>query len=268
MPNRIRVGTANWTDHTGFYPRGTRPQDRLAYYAERLPMVEVNASFYRRIKPRDYAQWAKHTPDHFGFVVKAHRAVCQRPRDASLIDEYLQSQRRAVKPLRDAGKFLGFLVQFGPNVRPNDDNLAYLGRIREGFQDDRVAVEFRHPSWLEGVARSRTLEQLRMHRLALVMPDEPRAALIGLPPPVDQLTDPAMAYYRFAGRDTGASGISSRDRRALRARHTYTPGEIPELAKRVAAGHGLGVESIVVFYNKQGPNRVNAAIDLLAELRT
>ena len=119
MLNRIWVGTANWTDHTGFYPRGTRPQDRLAYYAERLPMVEVNASFYLRIKPRDYAQRAKHTPDHFGFVVKAHRAVCQRPRDASLIDQCLQSQRHAVDPLRDAGKFLGFLAQFGTNVPPN-----------------------------------------------------------------------------------------------------------------------------------------------------
>ena len=266
MPNRIWVGTANWTDHTGFYPRGTRPRQRLAYYAERLPMVEVNASFYRRIEPRHYAQWANDTPDHFGFVVKAHRAICQRPRDPSLIDEHLESQRRAVDPLRDAGKFLGFLVQFGVNVRPNEDNLAYLGRIREGFKDDRVAVELRHPSWLEGVARGRTLEQLRAHRLALVMPDEPRAALIGLPAPVDELTDPATAYYRFAGRGTGSSGISSRDRRALRARHTYTSGEIAELARRVTAGHGEGVESLVVFYNKHGPNRVNAAIDLLAEL--
>ena len=72
----IWVGTANWMDHTGFYPRGTRPGDRLAYYARHLPLVEVNASFYRRIAPEIYARWAASTPAGFSFVVKAHRAVC------------------------------------------------------------------------------------------------------------------------------------------------------------------------------------------------
>ena len=261
----IRVGTANWMDHTGFYPRGTRPGDRLAYYARHLPLVEVNASFYRRIAPEIYARWAASTPAGFSFVVKAHRAVCQRPRDPSVAPEYIVAQRQAVAPLREADKFSGFLVQIGFNARPLESNYAYLQVLRDGFEDDRVAVEFRHPSWWEGDARAQTIAELGRLRLALVVPDEPRAAEIGLPAPVEELTDPTTAYYRFAGRDS-AGEISARERRAVRAGHTYTPDEIAELAGLVAARHRPGVESFVIFYNKQGNNRVDAARIMLIEL--
>jgi uncharacterized protein YecE (DUF72 family) len=261
----IWVGTANWMDHTGFYPRGTRPADRLAYYARHLPLVEVNASFYRRIVPEVYARWAATTPAGFSFVVKAHRAVCQRPRDPSVAPAYIAAQRQAVAPLREAGKFRGYLVQIGFNARPSESNYAYLEVLRDGFGDDRVAVEFRHPSWWEGDARAQTVAELGRLNLALVVPDEPRAAEIGLLPPVEDLTDPTMAYYRFAGRDS-AGEISARERRALRSAHTYTPDEIAELAGLVAARHRPGVESFVIFYNKQGNNRVAAAETMLIEL--
>ena len=111
---RIGVGTANWSDHTGFYPRGTKPGERLAYYASRLGVVEVNASFYRRIEPNVYAQWAEQTPEAFTFLVKAHRAVANRPRDSAARGRVHQAnQYRGVQPLREAGKFGGFLVQLG-----------------------------------------------------------------------------------------------------------------------------------------------------------
>ena len=113
---RVWVGTANWSDHTGFYPRGTKAGERLAYYASRLRVVEVNASFYRRIEPSVYAQWAQQTPEAFRFLVKAHRAVANRPRDSRLAAEYIKNQYEGVQPLREAGKFGGFLVQLGANV--------------------------------------------------------------------------------------------------------------------------------------------------------
>ena len=137
--------------------------------------------------------------------------------------------------------------------------------LRDGFGDDRVAVEFRHPSWWEGDARAQTIAELGRLRLALVVPDEPRAAEIGLPAPVEELTDPTTAYYRFAGRDS-AGEISARERRAMRAGHTYTPDEIAELAGLLAARHRPGVERFVIFYNKQGNNRVEAARIMLTEL--
>ena len=231
------------------------------YYASRLGVVEVNASFYRRIDPSVYAQWAEQTPDGFKFLVKAHRAVANRPRDHRLAAEYIRNQWNAVQPLREAGKFGGFLVQFGANVRPRPEMHDYLSRLRDGLGEDPVAIEFRHPAWLDGVARVDTQERLRALGLAAVIPDEPRAAAAGLPEPVQELTAPALAYYRFMGRDS-AGEVSGRERRALRAEHAYTDAEIGELADLVTERHGPGTASFVVFYNKKGPNRVEAAMRL------
>lgn len=262
---RIRVGTANWSDHTGFYPRGTKPAERLVYYASRLAAVEVNASFYRRIEPSVYAQWAEQTPDHFKFLVKAHRAIANRPRDPRLAAEYIKGQYEAVQPLRETGKFGGFLVQFGANIRPKPEMYDYLSRLRDGLGEDPVAIEFRHPAWLEGEARGQTLKRLQALSMAAAIADEPRATAVGLPEPVGELTMPSLAYFRFMGRDN-AGKVSARERRALRAEHAYTDAEIAELADLVTARHGPGTASYVVFYNKKGPNRVEAAMRLKAEL--
>ncbi len=262
---RVWVGTANWSDHTRFYPRGTKASERLAYYATRLQVVEVNASFYRRIDPGVYAQWAQQTPEAFKFLVKAHRAVANRPRDPQLAAEYIKGQYEDVQPLREAGKYGGFLVQLGANIRPRLEMYDYLSRLREGLGEDPVAIEFRHPAWLQGEARVQTLKRLRALGMAAAFADEPRAVAAGLPEPVDELTMPSLAYYRFMGRDQ-AGDVSARERRALRADHVYTDAEIGELADLVAARHGPETASYVIFYNKKGPNRVEAAMRMAAEL--
>ncbi|MDE2867621.1 MAG: DUF72 domain-containing protein [Chloroflexota bacterium] len=261
---RITVGTANWSDHSGFYLRGTKPAERLAYYASRLRVVEVNASFYRRIDPSVYGQWAEQTPEAFTFLVKAHRAVANPPRDPQLASEYIANQFKGVQPLREAGKFGGFLVQLGVNVRPKPETYAHLALLRDGMGDDPIAIELRHPAWL-GEMRAETLERMRALGLGAVIADEPRAAVVGLPKPVDELTAPALAYYRFMGRDN-AGKVSARERRALRAEHAYTDLEIGELADLVSARHGPETASYVIFYNKKGPNRVEAAMRMAAEL--
>lgn len=262
---QIRVGTANWSDHTGFYPRGTKPGERLAYYASRLGVVEVNASFYRRIEPSVYAQWAEQTPDHFKFLVKAHRAVANPSRDARRAAEYAKNQFDGVQPLREAEKFAGFLVQFGANVRPKPETYEHLALLRDGLGDDPVAIELRHADWLADEMRGETLERLRTLGFAAVIADEPRAAASGLPDPVQELTVPSLAYYRLMGRDS-AGEVSARERRALRADHVYTDAEISELADLVTTRHGPGTASFVIFYNKKGPNRVEAAMRLAGDL--
>ena len=99
----------------------------------------------------------------------------------------------------------------------------------------------------------------------MVISDEPRAAAAGLPEPVRELTAPNVAYYRFMGRDD-AGEVSARERRALRAGHVYTDSEIGELGDLVVARHGPETASYVIFYNKKGPNRVEAAMRMAAEL--
>ena len=81
---RIRVGTASWTDKTllesGWYPPdATTPEDRLRYYAEQFPLVEVDSTYYTPPNERNSALWAARTPDYFRFNVKAFSLLTQHP---------------------------------------------------------------------------------------------------------------------------------------------------------------------------------------------
>jgi len=261
----IWVGTANWTDHEQFYPKGLPPADRLAYYAERFPVVEVNASFYRPFPPAQYARWAARTPAGFGFLVKVYRSLSWHLKDEPPTAAHFDAHRRAVEPPQADGKFLGFLFQFPPWHRQSDRNRAYVAAIREGFPNERVGVEFRHPSWFAGDAREQTLELLRSQRLANAIPDEPRADATGLVPTIAEVTDPATVYYRFQGRDT-LGRASYQQRHELRERHVYGDAELRELADLIVRLHTGTAASFVLFHNNAGNNAVTAARRMIDEL--
>ena len=79
----IYYGTSSWTDRTlldskAFYPPDARkPEDRLRYYAERFPLVEVDSSFYALPSERNAELWAERTPAGFVFNVKAFGLMTQ-----------------------------------------------------------------------------------------------------------------------------------------------------------------------------------------------
>src|SRR5450756_1510922 len=54
---RVLVGTCNWSDHESFYPRGLKPGDRLAFYADRFTIVEVDSTYYHLQPPTYFARW-------------------------------------------------------------------------------------------------------------------------------------------------------------------------------------------------------------------
>ena len=45
-----------------FYPEKMKPEGMLAFYAERLPTVEINNTFYRMPKAAVLENWARTTP--------------------------------------------------------------------------------------------------------------------------------------------------------------------------------------------------------------
>jgi hypothetical protein len=47
----------------------------LAFYAERLPTVEINNTFYRMPKREVLAKWADATPADFRFAIKASKCI-------------------------------------------------------------------------------------------------------------------------------------------------------------------------------------------------
>jgi uncharacterized protein YecE (DUF72 family) len=64
----------------GFYPADMRPEDMLAFYAARLPTVEINNTFYRMPRAEVLENWAGATPQSFRFSIKASRRITHMAR--------------------------------------------------------------------------------------------------------------------------------------------------------------------------------------------
>ena len=176
----LYVGTSGFSYPSwrgGFYPAGARPSDFLRLHAERLPSVELNATFYRLPSEEQLRKWAAQTPPAFRFAVKMSRSISHGGR--------LERLATFSERVRVLGEKLGpILIQFPP-TRPRDDGLL---RLYLDSLDPRLefAFEFRHPSWQvddvlaqAGVARVGSLEGGATFRyLRLREPPYDEAALV------------------------------------------------------------------------------------------
>jgi uncharacterized protein YecE (DUF72 family) len=143
-----------------FYPADLPARQMLAYYASRLPAVEINNTFYRLPKASVLSGWAEQTPDGFRFALKASRRIShmQRLKDVDELVAHLFAMAEALE-----NKLGPTLVQLPPHMKKNVERLAtFLALIPEGR---RVAMEFRHASWFE----DDVLDLLRRHDAALVV---------------------------------------------------------------------------------------------------
>ena len=80
---RILVGTSgyNYAEWKGsFYPDKLPSRKMLPFYAERLPTVEINYTFYRMPTGRLLSGWSDLTPEHFRFTLKAPRRITHEAR--------------------------------------------------------------------------------------------------------------------------------------------------------------------------------------------
>ena len=108
--------------------------------------------------------------------------------------------------------------------------LEELARLAEKLQPHRLAVELRHRGWVTGKNRARTLDFFRECGLVWVCVDLPRVADSTLMPPIDEVTNPALAYLRLHGRNKSWLRATSA---AERHAHEYQPRELREIAARV-----------------------------------
>ena len=142
---RLLTGTSGFAYREwkgAFYPPDLPASAMLAYYANRFPAVEINASFYRMPSAAVLAQWGAQVPAGFTFVLKATRSITLRKRveeAAAVVDAFF----RIAAVLRDR---LGpVLMQLPPNLKRDVGRLdAFLSLPPAGA---RLALEFRHASW-------------------------------------------------------------------------------------------------------------------------
>jgi uncharacterized protein YecE (DUF72 family) len=116
----------------------------LAWYAERLPTVEINNTFYQMPKVAALENWVASTPPGFLFTIKASRRITHDGRlkaDATADSvEFLYRNLAALGDKRGA-----VLFQLPPFLKKDLPRLLeFLHLLPEGH---RAAFEFRNDSW-------------------------------------------------------------------------------------------------------------------------
>jgi uncharacterized protein YecE (DUF72 family) len=125
-----------------FYPEKFPTEKMLSYYAERLPTVEINNTFYRMPTADMLQKWAAETPDGFQFALKSPRRITHERKLADVGDS-LTRLHEAAGAL--GGKVGPILFQLPPFMKRDLPRLCdFLAALPEGM---RAAVEFRHASW-------------------------------------------------------------------------------------------------------------------------
>lgn len=166
-----------------FYPREVRPEGMLSWYAERLPTVEINNTFYRMPRSTILDGWAFGTPEHFQFAIKAPRRITHLGRlaTASVGDAVGHLYRSLTVLGRKRGPVL---FQLPPSMKKDLPRLvAFLALLPEGHG---AAFEFRDESWFS----DEVYGALKQHGAALCLSeregsDRPRLGdcPVGLRPP-------------------------------------------------------------------------------------
>ena len=127
-----------------FYPEKIKAEDMLPFYAQHLPTVEINNTFYRMPGVDMLKAWVAATPEHFRFAIKASRRITHIARlKAEAAADSVQYLYRNLTAL--GAKRGPVLFQLPPNLKKDLPRLeAFLSLLPD---DHRAAFEFRNESW-------------------------------------------------------------------------------------------------------------------------
>jgi uncharacterized protein YecE (DUF72 family) len=144
---RLLAGTSGFSYPAwkgSFYPKELPAARFLGHYAQRLPAVEINNTFYRMPRKELLEKWAAEVPDTFTFALKApqlitHRKRLREPGDA--LSDFFGTAAAL------GGRLGPALFQLPPNQRKELQRLReFLAQLPAGH---RAAFEFRHESWFD-----------------------------------------------------------------------------------------------------------------------
>ncbi|MEU0548945.1 DUF72 domain-containing protein [Micromonospora sp. NPDC005979] len=283
----IKVGTSSWADQSllrsGWYPRSANtPAGRLAFYAGRFPLVEVDTSYYAVPVPETTQGWVDATPDDFTFDVKAFSLftghptpVAALPRDLrpaagpgrvrrrdlpeQAYEELWVRFREALAPIAAADKLGAVLLQFPPWLARGAAAERRIVELAQRCRPWRVAVELRHGSWFDGAATTATLDLLRAHDLSLVCVDMPQGHPSSVPPILARTAEPAIV--RFHGHSDAWRDGDKQDK----FRYAYAEQELRAWAERLA-GLAEDVDDLHVLFNNCCAGQAQRDATRLAQL--
>ena len=254
----VLVGTSGysyteWVD-SGFYPQGTRTPEMLPLYAQSFPIVELNYTWYQMVRAEAISRMIAKAPESFLFAAKLTRTLThERERDWR---EELKHYREGIQPLRK--QLAAILIQLPPDFNWNRNNRYYLAHLLDGLHGFPLAVEFRHGSW----ARDSVFAELEQRRVTLVTVDGP--SLPGLFPCLDVVTNPALFFVRFHGRNKQGWQSSNMQKQFD---YSYSEGELQEWSQRYLSRLRSRAEKGIIFFNNhvraQAPGNAQLLINIL-----
>ncbi|HEX7069105.1 MAG TPA: DUF72 domain-containing protein [Candidatus Limnocylindria bacterium] len=295
----VRIGTASWTDPTMtapgvFYPpdAGTA-EERLVYYANQFPIVEVDSTYYALPARRTGELWLERTPPDFTFDIKAHALMTGQPSEVKRLPKDLREalpaeildQKRVyardlpkevedeiwtrfldgIEPLRSSGKLGAVFLQYPRWFFPTSESRDEIMKARERLGDTPFAVELRHASWFNEKNRERTIAFLTKYEIPFVMVDAPPGTKSSVPP-ITLVPSPKLAVVRFHGRRTETwekGGIPVVER----FRYLYDHEELGEWVPRIRETAEQVPEIHVLMnncYANYGTTNAREIADLLA----
>jgi uncharacterized protein YecE (DUF72 family) len=295
----VRIGTASWTDPTMtapgvFYPPDAgNAEDRLRYYADQFPIVEVDATYYALPTRRMGEAWLERTPPDFTFDIKAHALMTGQPSEVNrlpkeireeLPEELLDKKRiygkdlppeiydaiweaflDGLKPLHSAGKLGAIFLQYPRWFFPSNESRDAIVEARERLGDIGLAVEFRNGSWFNEKNAERTVRFLEKYEIPFVMVDEPQTK--SSLPPIVAITSPRLAVVRFHGRRVEtweAKNIPVVER----FRYLYDSEELGEWGPRIREAAAAAKDVHVLMNNCYANYGTTNARELAAMLGT
>ncbi|HJP66655.1 MAG TPA: DUF72 domain-containing protein [Actinomycetota bacterium] len=297
-PGKVLTGISAWTEPTlikagTFYPKDARSaEDRLKFYASQFPVVEVDSTYYFPPSERNSALWLERTPKDFTFNVKAYSLLTNHPtktdslykeiREAlpkeqaekrsvyrdklpkEAVDEVWQRFADALMPLHSAGKLGAVLFQFPQWFVISRANKEYLTECKDRLPDFRIAVEFRHKSWLEERNAEETLGLLEREDIPFVCVDMPQGFDSSLPP-IAAATAKDLAMVRFHGRDPDVWERKTRTA-AERFEYDYSKKELEEWVSKIEELSTQARETHVIMNNCYRDYAVKSARQLASLL--
>ncbi len=281
-----------------FYPSDAdTAEERLAFYASRFPVVEVDATYYALPSRRLAELWIERTPPDFVFDVKAHAlltgqptetkrlprairealppTVATRPRlyakdlPGELLAEVWRLFADGLSPLAESGQLGAVFLQYPRWFFTSSENRDAIREAQAALAPFglRVAVEFRNASWFNEKNAERTLRFLEDEGIPLVMVDGPQGFKSSVPPVV-AATSPHLAVVRFHGRRT-ATWESMRGLPTVeRFRYLYQPDELREWVPSVMRAAAGADETHVLMnncYANYGSTNARELAAMLAE---
>ena len=175
LPNML-VGTSSWSSRDwcgSFYPESVDPGEMIRLYADQLPTVEIDSTWYRIPDSKMVKAWNSRTPKGFVFSAKVPKVITH--------DKYLEDCEIELKDFLSVMSGLGdklgpLLLQFpyvakGKDPHEYETGSGYIKRLKKFIallpKDFKWVVEIRNSKWI----RSGLLDLLSSRGISLAFID-------------------------------------------------------------------------------------------------